>query len=82
MEYSGSHHNADNFFLQNQGNLKNVTQTTSAIAEAKGAILAVNGDYYGANRQGYVIKNGVVYRDSVRNDAQYDDLVIYEDGSV
>lgn len=59
----------------------NVTETTSAQAEAKSAILAVNGDYYGANKTGYVIKNGTVYRDSVRNDSEYDDLVIYEDGS-
>lgn len=59
----------------------NVTETTSAQAEAKSTILAVNGDYYGANKTGYVIKNGTVYRDSVRNDSEYDDLVIYEDGS-
>ena len=59
----------------------NVTETTSAQAEEKSAILAVNGDYYGANKTGYVIKNGTVYRDSVRNDSEYDDLVIYEDGS-
>ena len=59
----------------------NVTETTSTQAEAKRAILAVNGDYYGANKTGYVIKNGTVYRDSVRNDSEYDDLVIYEDGS-
>lgn len=59
----------------------NVTETTSAQADAKGAILAVNGDFYGANKKGYVIKNGIVYRESVREDSQYDDLVIYEDGS-
>ncbi len=59
----------------------NVTETTSAQAEDKGAILAVNGDYYGANKTGYVIKNGIIYRDSVRSDSDYDDLVIYEDGS-
>lgn len=59
----------------------NVTETTSAQAEDKGAILAINGDYYGANKTGYVIKNGTIYRDSVRSDSGYDDLVIYEDGS-
>lgn len=59
----------------------NVTEKTSAQAEAKGAILAVNGDFYGADKRGYVIKNGTIYRDSVRDDAEYDDLVIYEDGS-
>lgn len=59
----------------------NVTETTSDQAEAKNAILAVNGDYYGANKTGYVIKNGTIYRDSLRSDSEYDDLVIYEDGS-
>ena len=59
----------------------NVTETTSAQAEEHNAILAVNGDYYGANKSGYVIKNGTVYRSSQRSDSEYDDLVIYEDGS-
>ncbi len=59
----------------------NVTETTSEQAEAKNAILAVNGDYYGANKTGYVIKNGTIYRDSVRSDSENEDLVIYEDGS-
>ena len=58
----------------------NVTETTSSQASRKNAILAINGDYYGANKSGYVIKNGVVYRDSVRSDSDYDDLVIYQDG--
>lgn len=60
---------------------RNVTQKTSEIAAAHNAILAVNGDYYGANNRGYVIKNGVLYRDTVRKDTSYDDLVIYKDGS-
>lgn len=59
----------------------NVTQKTSEMAAAHNAILAVNGDYYGASRQGYVIKNGVIYRDTARKDTSYDDLVIYSDGS-
>ena len=60
---------------------RNVTQKTSGIASAHNAILAVNGDYYGANSQGYVIKNGVIYRDTPRRSTNYDDLVIYRDGS-
>lgn len=40
----------------------------------------MNGDYYGANNKGYVIKNGNLYRDSVRS-TTYDDLVIYQDGT-
>ena len=60
---------------------RNVTQKTSVIASSHNAILAINGDYYGANSQGYVIKNGVIYRDTSRRSTEYDDLVIYRDGS-
>lgn len=59
----------------------NITEKTSTQAESKNAILAVNGDFYGADKKGYVIKNGVVYRDSVRDDSEYDDLAAYADGS-
>ncbi|MBQ5544434.1 MAG: phosphodiester glycosidase family protein, partial [Clostridia bacterium] len=60
---------------------RNVTEKTSAIASDHNAILAINGDYYGANSQGYVIKNGVLYRDTVRKSSDSEDLVIYRDGS-
>ena len=59
----------------------NVTAKTSEIAAANNAILAINGDYYGANSTGYVIKNGVLYRDTVRDNASYGDLAIYANGS-
>lgn len=59
----------------------NITQTTSEMAEANNAILAVNGDYYGANKRGYVIKNGVLYRDTVRQGEETQDLAISADGS-
>lgn len=59
----------------------NVTAKTSVTAAENNAILAVNGDYYGANSSGYVIRNGVVYRDSVREDDSNGDLAIYKDGS-
>ena len=59
----------------------NVTAKTSVTAADNNAILAVNGDYYGANSTGYVIRNGVVYRDTVREDSSNDDLAIYKDGS-
>ena len=58
----------------------NITQTTSEMAEANSAILAINGDYYGANKRGYVIKNGVLYRDTVRQGDDTQDLAIYTDG--
>lgn len=59
---------------------KNITETTSDIAAANDAILAINGDFYGT-RDGYVIRNGVLYRDSSAGSSQ-EDLVIYEDGTV
>lgn len=58
---------------------RNITEKTSEIAEDVNAILAVNGDFYGAQESGYVIRNGVLYRDTAAEDRQ--DLVIYEDGS-
>ena len=59
----------------------NVTEATSSMATNNNAILAVNGDYYGADRSGYVIKNGVIYRNTVRSDSEYPDLAVYKDGS-
>ena len=58
---------------------RNVTDTTSSIAESVGAVLAINGDYYGAQQAGYVIRNGVLYRSTAKSGAE--DLVIYADGS-
>ena len=58
---------------------KNVTEKTSEIAESVNAILAINGDYYGAQESGYVIRNGVIYRSTPKSGNE--DLVIYEDGS-
>lgn len=57
---------------------RNVTAKTSVTAQEEGAILAINGDYYGAQERGYVIRNGVLYRESAK-DAQA--LVIGQDGS-
>ena len=59
----------------------NVTAKSSETAADNNAILAVNGDYYGANSTGYVIRNGIVYRDTVREDSSNGDLAIYKDGS-
>ncbi len=38
---------------------RKITDKTSRIAENKNAVLAINGDYYGARERGYVIRNGV-----------------------
>ena len=59
----------------------NVTAKTSVTAANNNVILAINGDYYGANSTGYVIRNGVVYRNTVREDSSNGDLAIYKDGS-
>ena len=58
---------------------RNVTAKTSSIAANANAILAVNGDYYGARESGYVIRNGVLYRSKANRNSE--DLVIYQDGS-
>lgn len=58
---------------------KNVTAKTSVIAEANDAILAINGDFYGAREAGYVIRNGVVYRDTA---AGAEVLCIWPDGTM
>ena len=57
---------------------RNITETTSSMAETVHAILAINGDYYGAQRAGYVIRNGVLYRSASGGG---EDLVIWRDGS-
>ena len=57
---------------------RNITEKTSAMASSVNAILAINGDYYGAQRSGYVIRNGVLYRSTSSGS---EDLVIYADGS-
>ena len=65
----------------------NIREKTSTQAKRVGAILAVNGDYYGANEKGYVIRNGVIYRQSLRptDDKRrkyFDDLAILWDGTL
>jgi len=59
---------------------KNVTETTSAIAAENQAILAINGDYYGAHDRGYVLRNGTLYRERSAGDDQQD-LVIDKNGT-
>lgn len=58
---------------------RNVTEKTSEIAEEVGAVLAINGDYYGARERGYVLRNGVIYRSTAVSGQE--DLVVYADGS-
>ena len=58
---------------------RNITEKTSVMAEQNDAVLAINGDYYGSQRAGYVIRNGVLYRGT---SAGREDLVIWQDGSM
>lgn len=57
---------------------ENITALVSDTATANGAVLAVNGDYYGFRSSGIVIRNGVVYRDEGAREG----LVFFRDGSV
>lgn len=59
---------------------RNVTAKTSEIADSVNAILAINGDYYGARNSGYVIRNGVLLRDTSASSSK-EDLAIMSDGS-
>lgn len=43
---------------------RNVNEFTSTMAEDHDAILAINGDYYGFRDYGFVIRNGVLYRNT------------------
>lgn len=56
---------------------RNIKQTTSGMAADHDAILAINGDYYGFRDSGYVLRNGVLYRDSGSGDA----LIIDQEGN-
>ena len=57
---------------------KNVKAATSETAAANDAILAINGDFYGAQNSGYVIRNGVLYRSESSGN---EDLAILADGT-
>lgn len=59
---------------------RNIKETTSEIALAQNAILAVNGDYYGARRSGYVVRNGEIYREQKASN-ETDVLLIDREGT-
>lgn len=58
---------------------RKITDKTSDMAQQNNAVLAINGDYYGARESGYVIRNGVLYRNTPSDE---DVLCIYSDGSM
>jgi len=57
---------------------RNIKETTSDMAEDNGAVLAINGDYYGFRNAGYVLRNGTLYRDTSNSG---EDLVVESDGT-
>ena len=61
---------------------RNIKQTTSEMAESNGAIFAINGDYYGFRDSGYVLRNGVLYRDISNQSGVGEDLVIDSQGNL
>ena len=63
-------------FAGGEFSLKN-RETTSFMAMKNNAVLAINGAAYGFNKTSYVIRDGIVYRDT-RLDC--DPLVIQKDG--
>ncbi|MBQ8507870.1 MAG: phosphodiester glycosidase family protein [Clostridia bacterium] len=59
---------------------KNYTERVKDILRDKGAVIAINGDYYGARDDGVVIRNGELYRNDANPDS--DVCVLYWDGSM
>lgn len=57
---------------------QNIIAYPSEIASQVGAVLAINGDYYGFRDTGIVIRNGVAFRDIGARQG----LAFYTDGSV
>lgn len=60
---------------------RNIKQKTSEMAEENNAILAINGDYYGFRDEGYVIRNGILYRSTAKTSGTDEDLVIDSEGN-
>lgn len=56
---------------------RNITDTTSDMADENNAVLAINGDYYVARQSGYVIRNSKLYRNT---SGDRDALVIQKNG--
>jgi exopolysaccharide biosynthesis protein len=56
---------------------RNIYERTSSIAGERNAIFAINGDYYGFRDEGYVLRNGTLYRADGSGDA----LIMDTDGN-
>ncbi|MDR1801027.1 MAG: phosphodiester glycosidase family protein [Lachnospiraceae bacterium] len=53
---------------------RNIDETTSEMASEHNAIFAINGDYYGFRDNGYVLRNGNLYRTGGEGEALVLDL--------
>ena len=60
---------------------RNIKEKTSEIAKEHDAILAINGDFYGFRDAGYVLRNGITYRETKRTSDNDEALVIDNDGN-
>ena len=72
------HNGTDLLSAFSSGEYGGEAQDTSDIAAANEAIVAVNGDYYGARDDGIIIRNGVLYRDEPARTG----LALYQDGTM
>ncbi|SDN75617.1 phosphodiester glycosidase family protein [Acetanaerobacterium elongatum] len=61
---------------------RNIKQTTSDMAESNNAIFAINGDYYGFRDYGFVIRNGVLYRNTPNPSGTGEAMMIDKDGNL
>lgn len=57
---------------------RNIRQTVSAQADENGALLAINGDYYGSRKSGWVLRNGELYRASTAS--SFTELLLIDQG--
>ncbi|MEA4813392.1 MAG: phosphodiester glycosidase family protein [Oscillospiraceae bacterium] len=60
---------------------KNIIDTTSDMADEHGAMLAINGDYYGVQNDGYVVRNGTLYRSAAAAEDRQD-MAVLNDGTM
>ena len=61
---------------------ENYSEFTSEICKRHKGIIAINGDTYGSQKNGYVIRNGVIIRKEKNlNRRKPEDLAIYADGT-
>lgn len=68
-------------FAEDQYGYK-IRETTSSIAKRYNAVFAINGDFYGYRKDGFVLRNYDLYRDTPRKESDDDALVLFNDGSL